>query len=210
MADQETLREILDIVNTAKEEDYNRILDEKASWDVVKELSHIRENILGAMELTGTEKVLEVGSGSGAVTGALLRRAGSVTCLEPSKELCEINAARHRDAMQGQGSEKLQILQGSLTDLQDQLDAAFDVITLVDPADPKSLLGNLQGDTFAQLLSFLEEHLAERGRLVIAADNRLGLRYFAGCREAHTGFLFEGLENYPDPGSAADNCPRLS
>ncbi len=198
MADQETLREILDIVNTAKEEDYNRILDEKASWDVVKELSHIRENILGAMELTGTEKVLEVGSGSGAVTGALLRRAGSVTCLEPSKELCEINAARHRDAMQGQGSEKLQILQGSLTDLQDQLDAAFDVITLVDPADPKSLLGNLQGDTFAQLLSFLEEHLAERGRLVIAADNRLGLRYFAGCREAHTGFLFEGLENYPD------------
>ena len=36
------------------------------------------------------------------------------------------------------------------------------------------------------------------GRIVIAIENRLGLKYWAGCTEDHVGKYFEGLENYPD------------
>ena len=35
-------------------------------------------------------------------------------------------------------------------------------------------------------------------RIVIAIENRLGLKYWAGCTEDHVGKYFEGLENYPD------------
>lgn len=31
-----------------------------------------------------------------------------------------------------------------------------------------------------------------------AVENRLGLKYWAGCTEDHVGKYFEGLENYPD------------
>ena len=33
---------------------------------------------------------------------------------------------------------------------------------------------------------------------MIAIENRLGLKYWAGCTEDHVGKYFEGLENYPD------------
>ena len=45
---------------------------------------HIRENILSWIPFTGEEKVLEIGSGCGAVTGALCERAKEVTCIELS------------------------------------------------------------------------------------------------------------------------------
>ena len=32
--------------------------------------------------------------------------------------------------------------------------------------------------------------------MLIAIENRLGLKYFAGCREDHVGTFFGGIENY--------------
>ena len=47
--------------------------------------------------MTSGDKVLEVGSGCGAITGALARKAGSVTCVDLSKKRSMINAYRHSD-----------------------------------------------------------------------------------------------------------------
>ena len=35
---------------------------------------------------------------------------------------------------------------------------------------------------------------------MIAIENRMGLKYFAGCREDHLGTYFDGLEDYPEGG----------
>ncbi len=35
------------------------------------------------------------------------------------------------------------------------------------------------------------------GKILIAIENRLGLKYFAGCREDHVGREFAGIEGYP-------------
>ena len=48
------------------------------------------------------------------------------------------------------------------------------------------------------MLRRIAGHLAPGGKLVIAIENRLGLKYWAGCTEDHVGKYFEGLENYPD------------
>ena len=42
-------------------------------------------------------KVLEVGRGMGAVTGVLAEKAGSVTCVDLSKERSTINAIRNQE-----------------------------------------------------------------------------------------------------------------
>ena len=49
-----------------------------------------------------------------------------------------------------------------------------------------------------EMLRRIARHLAPGGRIVIAIENRLGLKYWAGCTEDHVGKYFEGLENYPD------------
>ena len=49
-----------------------------------------------------------------------------------------------------------------------------------------------------EMLRRIAGHLAPGGKLVIAIENRLGLKYWAGCTEDHVGKYFESLENYPD------------
>lgn len=42
----------------------------------------------------------------------------------------------------------------------------------------------------------IKKHLAPGGRIVIAIENKYGLKYFAGCKEDHLGTYFSGIENY--------------
>ena len=52
-------------------------------------------------------------------------------------------------------------------------------------------------DPFVDYLKRIRTHLTKGGRLVIAIENRIGLKYWAGATEDHTGIYFEGLEGYP-------------
>ena len=40
----------------------------------------------------------------------------------------------------------------------------------------------------------LFRHLTPGGRIVIAIENRLGLKYLAGCAEDHLGTYFSGIQ----------------
>jgi hypothetical protein len=53
----------------------------------------------------------------------------------------------------------------------------------------------------------LKKHLKNNGRIVIAIENRTGLKYFAGCREDHLGTYFSGIEGY-NSGSVARTFTR--
>ena len=53
---------------------------------------------------------------------------------------------------------------------------------------------------FEEFLQIVMKHLAPGGRVVIAIENKYGLKYFAGCKEDHLGTWFSGIENYADGG----------
>ena len=135
-------------------------------------------------------KVLEVGSGCGAITGVLSRKADSVTCVELSRKRSLINAYRHRDCA------NVTIHMGNFKDIEPELPADYDYIMLIGVLEyADSYIG---GDTpHADFIRILQKHLAADGRLVIAIENQYGLKYFAGCREDHTGGFFDGIEGYP-------------
>ncbi len=146
----------------------------------------------GAVDAAETKagvKVLEVGSGCGAITGALVRKAGSVTCVELSKKRSLINAYRHKDY------DNLTIHVGNFRDVEPNLPRDFDLICLIGVYEyAQSYMG---GDTpYEDFLKILLSHLAPEGRLVIAIENQYGLKYFAGCKEDHLGTYFSGIENY--------------
>ncbi|MFQ9396474.1 MAG: rRNA adenine N-6-methyltransferase family protein [Lachnospiraceae bacterium] len=92
---EEELLEIAKSCHTPEE--YNQVIAERKSWPVMYHFSHIRGNIVSWLPITKEDKVLEIGAGCGAITGALAKKAGSVTCVELSRQRSLVNAYRNED-----------------------------------------------------------------------------------------------------------------
>ena len=185
--------EILQIVKTLSPVEFQRVIQEKKSWPILYHLSSLRENIVEWIPMDKSAKVLEVGSGCGAITGALSRKAGSVSCVDLSKKRSLINAYRHSDC------DNVTIHVGNFKDIEPDLADDFDYICLIGVFEyGQSYIG---GDTpFEDFLKILIPHLKKDGRIVIAIENKYGMKYFAGCKEDHLGTYFSSIENYADGG----------
>lgn len=185
--------EILDIVKNHAPEEYSRMIEEKKSWPVLYHLSALRENIVEWIPMEKEAKVLEVGSGCGAITGALAKKAGTLTCVDLSKKRSMINAYRHSEC------DNVTIHVGNFKDIEPDLGRDYDYICLIGVFEyGKSYIG---GDTpYEDFLKILLKHLKPDGRLIIAIENKYGLKYFAGCKEDHLGTYFSSIENYADGG----------
>ncbi|MDC7291370.1 class I SAM-dependent methyltransferase [Blautia schinkii] len=183
--------ELLKIAQSYREEELNRVIAERNSWPVLYHFSHVRQNILEWIPIEKGHKVLEIGSGCGAITGALARKAGEVTCIDLSKMRSMINAYRNRDY------DNIKIMVGNFRDIEQNLEEKFDYITLIGVFEySDGYIGT--EEPYVEMLRRISRHLAPGGKLVIAIENRLGLKYWAGCTEDHVGKYFEGLEGYPE------------
>ena len=183
--------ELLEVAKNYREEELNQVIAERSSWPILYHFSHIRQNILEWLPITKEHKVLEIGSGCGPITGALAKKAGSVTCIDLSKMRSTINAYRNRDC------DNVKIMVGNFQDVESSLTEKYDYITLIGVFEyAEGYIGTEQ--PYVEMLRRISRHLAPGGKVVIAIENRLGLKYWAGCTEDHVGKYFEGIENYPE------------
>lgn len=183
--DGEIEDELLEIVSN--HDDYSEILKSDNRWPILYHLSDIRENLLDWYEFGKESSVLEIGAGCGAVTGVLCRKAGQVTCIELSKKRSMINAVRNKDY------DNLEIMVGNFEDIQ--IDKKFDYVTLIGVLEYAPSYIN-DSNPFSAMLERIRSFLKPDGKIVIAIENKFGLKYFAGATEDHTGNWFDGIEEY--------------
>lgn len=182
---------LLDIVQNNKSEKFNRMIAENPSWSTLYHLSDLRGNIVDFLQIKSTDKILEVGAGCGAITGTLADKAGSVTCVELSKKRSLINAFRNMNR------DNISIRVGNFKDIEKKLPCDYDYIMLIGVFEyAASYIGGKQ--PYRDFLDILKSHLKEDGRMVIAIENRFGLKYWAGCREDHLGTFYSGIEGYDE------------
>ncbi len=185
--------ELLQIVRDLSQAEYARVIEDRKSWPILYHLSPLRENIVEWIPMEPDARVLEVGSGCGAITGALARKAGSVTCVDLSEKRSLINAYRHSEC------ENVRIHIGNFKDIEPDLPRDYDYICLIGVFEyGKSYIGGKA--PYSEFLRILLPHLKKGGRIVIAIENKYGMKYFAGCKEDHLGTYFSGIENYEDGG----------
>lgn len=185
--------ELLAIARDCAAVEYQRIIEERKSWEILYHLSPMRENIVDWLPISRAMKVLEVGSGCGAITGALSRMAGEVTCVELSKKRSMINAYRHMDA------DNVTIHVGNFQDVEPDLPCDYDYICLIGVFEyAQAYIGS--GTPYEDFLKIIKKHLKPGGHIAIAIENKFGLKYWAGCREDHLGVYFAGIEDYPEGG----------
>lgn len=182
---------LLEVVKTRRENEFEKVIEETRSWSMMYHLSHIRENIAAWLPLDGTQDVLEIGSGCGAVSGMLSELSNHLTCIDLSKKRSLINAYRHREC------DNIEIIVGNFKEIEPELDRKYDYVTLIGVFEYADLyIGG--PDPFTNMLRTAASHLKEGGRLFIAIENKYGLKYFAGCKEDHTGRYYDSIEGYSD------------
>lgn len=184
---------LLDIVKNHEKNEFPGIIAEKKSWPVLYHLSEVRTNILNWYPFEKNAHVLEVGAGCGAITGAIAEKAEKVTAIDLSKKRSLINAFRNKER------KNVEIIVGNFNDIAAGLTERFDYITLIGVLEYGEcyIPGANAYHTFLKKVAHL---LKPGGKVLIAIENQLGLKYFAGCREDHVGKYFEGIEGYTTTG----------
>lgn len=183
--------ELLEISRKYKKNEWNQVIADRCSWPILYHFSHIRQNITDWLPITKKDTVLEIGSGCGAITGNLAKKAKKVTCIELSRKRTLINANRNKEF------DNIEILVGNFQDVEKDLDETYDYITLIGVFEYSA--GYIGTESpYTEMLKIISRHLKPNGKLVIAIENRLGMKYWSGCTEDHVGTYFEGIEGYPN------------
>lgn len=178
---------ILDIVKNNT--DFTELLHNTNNWAILYHLTPIRKNLLDWYDFNKNATLLEIGGGCGAFSGMFAQKLKQVTVVELSKKRAEIIYNRHKNY------ENLEIIAGNLNDIS--FEEKFDYVTLIGVLEyaGKFTDGNTPFKTF---LENAKSYLNPNGKLLIAIENKFGMKYWAGAREDHTGRLFDSIENYPN------------
>jgi SAM-dependent methyltransferase len=158
-----------------------------SSWPHLYHLSNIRENVLDWYDFKKDASLLEIGSGCGALTGLFCRKVDHVVAIDLSKKRSMINATRNEE------HNNLKIMLGNFEDIE--LEEKFDYVTLIGVLEYSIYYIN-SDNPFMDMLNRAKSFLKPDGRLIIAIENKYGLKYFSGAGEDHSGRLFDGIENY--------------
>ena len=162
-------------------------LPDTDDWALLYHLSPIRENVLEWYDFGKDKSLLEIGAGCGAVTGLFCRKCGKVTAIDLSKRRSMINAERHRDA------ENLEIIVGNFEDIQ--IEEKYDYVTLIGVLE-YSIYYIDSPNPFVDMLKKAKSFLKPGGKLIVAIENKYGIKYWAGAPEDHTGKPFDGITGY--------------
>lgn len=185
-SDGDIEEEILCICKEGREREVLRTDDR---WPILYHFSPIRQNILSWYKFKRNSDVLEIGTGCGAITGMLCKKNLYVTGIESSKRRSTITAYRNQDY------EKLEIYVGNFAEMN--FTKKFDYITMIGVLEYANMFLPNSRNAFVDMVCRCKELLKDDGKIFIAIENRLGMKYWAGAAEDHTGICFDGIETYP-------------
>ena len=164
------------------------LLGEDVEWELLYHLSPRRRRLLDWYPFKTDARLLEVGAGCGALTGLFAERVAHVTAVELTKQRAELVTLRHRER------KNVDVFAGNLTRLK--FAAQFDYVSCVGVLEYAGRFVTAP-NPYLRLLEMLRAQLSNDGVLILAIENRFGLKYWAGAREDHTGRHFDSLSGYP-------------
>lgn len=153
-------------------------------WPSEYHLSSIRHNLLKPITFSCDHRILELGSGCGAITRYLGETGAEVVAIEGSARRSSIGRERCRDLP------NVQVVCDNLVSFNTE--QRYDFVTLIGVLEyaPRYIVAE---DPIAACLKRAAAFLKPDGVLIVAIENQLGLKYFNGCAEDHLGAAYYGL-----------------
>ncbi|MCL3817210.1 SAM-dependent methyltransferase [Aeromicrobium wangtongii] len=179
----EIARAASDVSSTSDE-----LISQATDWPTRYHLDPARANIVRALDLRPDARVLEVGAGCGAVTRYLAERVELVDALEPVPSRARVIVERTRDL----GNTRVFV--GHVEDVPDE--PAYDVVVVIGVLEYVAN-GSDDRQPYLDFLAGIRSRLVPGGTLVLAIENKLGVKYLAGSPEDHSNRVADSMESYP-------------
>lgn len=179
----ELAEKLLDI---CKKNEIEEALRESEEWKILYHLSSVRENLLEWYQFEENATLLEIGAEAGAMTGLLAKQVQKVICLEIDQNLTDVNKQRN------QQFQNVEFRVGKTDQVQEN--EKFDYITLIGTLE-RAFLYCEANNPYIALLKECTTHLNENGMIILALDNKTGMKYWSGAPEHTTGRPFSGICN---------------
>lgn len=186
-SDGDVENEVIKIIAANPDTDYEKAISNNYSWPVFYHLTRIRQNLLSWYSFKEQSDVLEIGCGMGAITELLCKKCNSVTAVELSKRRATATYLRCREY------DDLEIIVGNLNDIQ--FNKKYDYITLIGVLEYQNNFTS-SSNPFRDFLAKIKQLLKPDGKLIIAIENKYGLKYWCGAPEDHSGIPYDGINNY--------------
>lgn len=159
------------------------------SDDIFYLTTHIRSNILNWYPFGKEDDVLEIGPGCGTLTGTLCQKCKSVCSVEGSKRRAEITYERNKQY------DNLCVYAAEFGKFK--LDKKFDYVVLIGVFEyAKRFFDEKEPSKF--FLAEIKKVLKPNGKVLIAIENRYGLKYWAGANEDHLAMPYVGFSRYDE------------
>lgn len=187
MAVSELNQDIAAYLKESAGKDMDEVIAEDSRIEVWNLLSELRKGLISWYAFKEDAEVLEVGAGFGALTGVLCEKCAHVTATERSAFRAQQLAERYENV------ENLDVYAADVRELS--FDRKFDYILLVGVLE---VIGGGTPDirVYAEYVRYLKTLLADGGRLLLAVENRMGLKYFCGATDPYTNRAFAGINHY--------------
>lgn len=163
-------------------------------WPSEYHLSPKRSSLLDMFTYEASSNVLEVGCGCGAISRFLGETFDRVISVEGSIPRARLARKRCRNLA------NVHFVAAPFQELKFKKE--FDIIFCIGVLEYSSKFVD-DPNPYNSIVKYFAEHLSEDGVLVIAIENRLGLKYFNSASEDHTGRAFDGIEDYPGTSNKA-------
>ena len=157
-------------IGNYKEDEYGKIIERDNSIESLYTLSNMRKNIINWYPFEKDCTILEIGANLGQITGELCKNASKVVSVEFSKLRGQAIAKRHND------KKNLEVIVGNLKDIK--FEEKFDYITLIGILEYVPIIYQTE-NPYEDLLKFLSTLLKDNGKMLIATNNKFGMRNWA-------------------------------
>jgi len=161
-------------------------------WASEYHLTGMRANLLRGFDFDGCDTVLELGCGCGAISRYLGERGLAVDAVEGSCERAELAALRCRDL------DNVTVHCANFNNLE-LPDETYDLICLVGVAEYAARFMDAKDPgvpPVVRLLKKLAKALRPGGVVLVAIENRTGMKYVLGAHEDHYAKRFVGINEY--------------
>lgn len=172
--------DILDLAKLDKNARRKKIFEIK-QYDIFKLFAEERQCSIDFVPILDSDSILEINSECGIITERFAEKAKKVIAVEPNPLFH--NCSKYVNCE----NENIEFVNESIDNYISSCKEKFDYIFVINNSY-ELFKGNR--------LKTINNLLVENGKLIIATNNKLGLKYWAGCQEELNGGFFVGIENY--------------